>query len=122
VGAGWIHPFRYPCRIRWLCGNCVSVDTHLEVVHVIVMHQPFQTIVKGGMRMRTKEQNPVDESANGKYVVIKVPREAARKSIYSYLLADAPLEKFRIGVWVTLCGLSLLVGALLEAAFHWKLL
>ncbi len=72
--------------------------------------------------MKTKALSSADESANGKYVVIKVPRESARKSIYSYLLADAPLENFRIGVWIALCGLSLVVGAVLEAAFHWKLL
>ncbi len=64
----------------------------------------------------------LDETVDGDFVVIKVPREKMRKSIYSYFLADAPLENFRVGVWIALCGLSLVVGAILEAAFHWKLL
>ncbi len=64
----------------------------------------------------------LDETVDGDFVVIKVPREKMRKCIYSYFLADAPLENFRVGVWIALCGLSLVVGAILEAAFHWKLL
>ncbi len=68
-----------------------------------------------------KRNTPLDETADGNFVVIKVPREKARKSIYSYLIADAPLENFRIGVWIALCAFSLVVGVLLEAAFRWKL-
>ncbi len=72
--------------------------------------------------MKTKALDESDETAGGKYVVIKVPPEKIRKSIYSYFLADAPLENFRVGVWIALCGLSLVVGAILEALFRWKLL
>ncbi len=69
-----------------------------------------------------KKNTLLDETADGNFVVIKVPRDKMRRSIYSYFLADAPLEDFRVGVWIALCGLSLVVGAILEAVFHWKLL
>jgi hypothetical protein len=72
--------------------------------------------------MKTEAPELEDETADGNYLVIKVPRESARKSIYSYFLTDAPLENFRLGVWIALCGFSLVVGVILEAFFRWKVL
>ncbi len=68
--------------------------------------------------MNNTTDEAFDETNEGKYVIIKIPREEVRKSIYSYFLADAPLEKIRRSVWIMLCVLSLLIGTVLGAVFH----
>lgn len=71
--------------------------------------------------MKSKVQDPSDESAGGKYVVIKVPREEVRKNIYSYFLTGTPVENVRKSLWIGLCAASLVLGVLIEAIFHWRI-
>ena len=78
------------------------------------------TTIKG-VYVRRKTLHEADETDGGKYVIIKVPRDKLRKSIYSYFLADAPLENFRKAAWTILCALSFVIGIIVEAIFRWKL-
>ncbi|RPI05251.1 MAG: hypothetical protein EHM64_07230 [Ignavibacteriae bacterium] len=72
--------------------------------------------------MKKKLQHSPDETANGRYVIIKIPRESIQQSPMSYFLADGPLENFRRAVWLVLCICSLLLGVILGVVFHNNLL
>ncbi|MBN1396518.1 MAG: hypothetical protein JXA06_00655 [Bacteroidetes bacterium] len=68
--------------------------------------------------MNRKMQDSFDETVNGKYVIIKIPRESIKKNIFSYFFVDTSLAGFRRAVWIFLCLLFLLVGMVLGAFLH----
>ncbi|GEM_PF-3329334 len=58
------------------------------------------------------------EPRNGKYVIIKVPRDSILQDELIPLLPFSMSARFRTTLWVLLCIISLIFGLALGSVFH----
>jgi hypothetical protein len=68
--------------------------------------------------MNTLNASSTCEPENGKYVIIKVPRESIRTGTWPPILSFTVTDKFRTALWVFLCIVSLLIGIIIGSVFH----
>ncbi len=68
--------------------------------------------------MKSPKNPPVNEFEDGKYIIIKIPRESLQESdtfSFKSLLGEKNLKK---GTWIVLCIVSLFIGIILGSVFH----
>jgi hypothetical protein len=68
--------------------------------------------------MKTFKNSPVNEFENGKYIIVKIPRDSLQ-SMGDFSLNSVLGEKnFRKVVWIVTCVLSLFLGVVLGSLLH----
>jgi hypothetical protein len=68
--------------------------------------------------MKTSTFSTSQESGNGKYVIIKVPRDSILREELIALLPSSMSTSFRTTLWVFLCIISLIFGLAIGSVFH----
>jgi hypothetical protein len=68
--------------------------------------------------MKIFKNSLVNEFENGKYIIVKIPRDSLQ-SMDDFSLASVLEEKnFRKGFWIVICILSLFLGVVLGSLLH----
>ena len=68
--------------------------------------------------MRTLNNLPADESENGKYIIVKIPRDSVQNLEAFTLDSTRGIVNFRKEVWIVLCIISLFIGGVVGSLFH----
>jgi hypothetical protein len=76
------------------------------------------TTISEGLLMKPSTFPSSQESENGKYVIIKVPRDAILRDDLIPLFPSSMSPSFRTTMWVFLCIIALILGLAIGSIFH----
>lgn len=72
--------------------------------------------------MKKSIQYKFEETNSGEYILIKIPRQAMRQSIFASLVPYSSNKNYRRVLWILCCIIFLLLGIAIGASFHDKFL